>query len=141
MKNLFYLFLAVTMFACSGGGDGSDNQSSGTLSGTYQTNEGDSGTWNLSPIYVDGSYTEYSGEIVSDLYGTEPLEGWTSSDDSLDLKFFADNIGDDDSGEMPTYTLEADIDYESGVFYDTYFSCSPGASSVCTGGSFTGTKN
>ena len=92
------------MFACSGGGDGSDNQSSGTLSGTYQTNEGDSGTWNLSPISVDVSYTEYSGEIVSDLYGTEPLEGWTSSDEDI-LMFFADNIGDDDSGEMPTYTL------------------------------------
>ena len=139
MKNILYLFLAVTIFACSGGGDGSDNQSSGTLSGTYQTNEGDSGTWNLSPISVDVSYTEYSGEIVSDLYGTEPLEGWTSSDEDV-LMFFADNIGDDDSGEMPTYTLEADIDYESGVFYDTNFSCSPGASAGCTGGSFTGTK-
>ena len=25
MKNIFYLFLAVTMFACSGGGDGDNN--------------------------------------------------------------------------------------------------------------------
>ena len=141
MKKLIYIFLTVLIVACSSSDDGSNNQSSGTLSGTYQTNEGDSGTWNLSPISVDGSYTEYSGEIVSDLYGTEPLEGWTSSDDSLDLKFFADNIGDDDSGEMPTYTLVADIDYESGVFYYTNFSCSPSASAGCTGGSFTGTKN
>ena len=108
MKKLLYFFLAITSVSC--GGDDVNNTSNGTWTGTYQTDAGDSGTWTLVPDYEDGGsgYIEYSGEIISDLYGTAEFDGYT---DESDNEFFA--VSYQDEGDMPVYYFEADFNGSS----------------------------
>ena len=131
MKKLLYLFLAITIFSC-GGDDDENNTSNGTWTGTYQTDAGDSGTWTLVPDWEDGGsgYIQYSGEIISDLYGTALFDGYTDEPDNY---FFA--VSTESEGDMPEYEFEADLNGNSLVnafILDDLFEPI---------GTFTGTKN
>lgn len=129
MKKIFYLFLAITIVSC--GGD-DNNTSNGTWTGTYQTDAGDSGTWTLVPDYEDGGsgYVEYSGQIISDLYGTGDFDGYT--DESYN-EFFATSYLNE--GGMPDYYFEADLNGNSLV---NAFLVDDFGEPI---GTFTGTKN
>lgn len=133
MKKLLLLTFTFTLFACSGDGDnnGFNNNVSGAWSGTFQTDAEDSGTWTLIPDYEDGGsgYVEYSGEIISEMYGVGELDGYTDEIDG----FVAISYQND--GDMPEYEFEADLNgntLTNAYIVDEWFTPI---------GTFTGTKN
>ena len=131
MKKLLYLFLGLTIISC--GGDDESNTNNGTWTGTYQTDAGDSGTWTLVPDYEDGGsgYIQYSGEIISDLYGTSLFDGYTYQSEN-EFVAYASNY---ENRDMPEYEFEADLNGNSlinaFIFYESFEPI----------GTFTGTKN
>ena len=119
MKKLLYLFLAITIISC--GGDDDENNTS-------------NGTWTLVPDYEDGGsgYIQYSGEIISDLYGTAEFDGYTDESDDY---FYAGSYQND--GDMPEYFFEADLNGNSLVNTIIYTD----GTTFEPIGTFTGTKN
>ena len=99
MKNLFYLFLAVTMFACSGGGDDDNSPSTpasieGTYVGTFEipvgpyTPNGDSGSFTVTTTGSFDDFYPLEGTITSSVFGSSEVNGgYIELDESNELIF------------------------------------------------------
>jgi hypothetical protein len=107
MKNLFYLFLAVTIFACSS--NSSSNSSSsveGTYTGTFNipagpyTPNGDSGSFTVSTFSSIGLEDFYplEGTITTTIFGTDNINGSyieLDENNQLVISFTALGLGDE----------------------------------------------
>jgi hypothetical protein len=101
MKNLLYLFLAVTMFACSSGGDGSDNSLDFDCA-DFDGSTSQSDARNIAINYDSEDY--YS--LVSE-YGEPISEGYFVSDSEYYLYsfMFEDNQSEADGNKI-CYTVD-----------------------------------
>ena len=104
MKNLFYLFLAVTIFACSS--NSSSNSSSsveGTYTGTFNipagpyTPNGDSGSFTVSTSSAFDDFYTLEGTITTTVFGTDNVNGYIELDENnqLVISFTALGLGDE----------------------------------------------
>jgi len=100
MKNLFYLFLAVTIFSCSGGGDDDNNNTTnsefqGEWSGTFSGD--DNGTW-TGGINSNG---DVSGNAYSTIFNDNySLEGSVSSSGQFQATFGTSSVGGEFIGQL-----------------------------------------
>ena len=108
MKNLFYLFLAVTIFACSSDSSSSNSSSSveGTYTGTFNipagpyTPNGDSGSFTVSTFSSIGLEDFYplEGTITTTIFGTDNINGSyieLDENNQLVISFTALGLGDE----------------------------------------------
>jgi hypothetical protein len=114
MKNFIYLFLAVTMFACSGGGDGSDNSLDFDCA-DFDGSTSQSDARNIAINYDSEDY--YS--LVSE-YGEPISEGYFVSDSEYYLYsfMFEDNQSEADGNKI-CYTVDDECvtyTYSAGCF-------------------------
>jgi hypothetical protein len=114
MKNLLYLFLAVTMFACSSGGDGSDNSLDFDCA-DFDGSTSQSDARNIAINYDSEDY--YS--LVSE-YGEPISEGYFVSDSEYYLYsfMFEDNQSEADGNKI-CYTVDdqcVTYTYSAGCF-------------------------
>ena len=138
MKKLLYLFLAITIISCGGDDDG-NTVPNGTWTGTFQTDAGDSGTWTATPLYEDGDYTQYSGEIISELYGSNIFDVYTDEAEDANSFFGSCDIYGTQTNAGPEYTFEAYLNGNSLINARVYTESGYYAGEPI--GTFTGTKN
>jgi len=108
MKNLFYLFLAVTILACSSNSSSSSSNSSSSVEGTYTgtfnipagpyTPNGDSGSFTVSTSSAFDDFYTLEGTITTTVFGTDNVNGSyieLDENNQLVISFAALGLGDE----------------------------------------------
>jgi hypothetical protein len=108
MKNILYLFLAVTIFACSSDSSSSSSNSSSSVEGTYTgtfnipagpyTPNGDSGSFTVSTSSAFDDFYTLEGTITTTIFGTDNINGSyieLDENNQLVISFTALGLGDE----------------------------------------------
>ena len=106
MKNILYLFLAVTIFSCSSNSSSSNSSSSveGTYTGTFNipagpyTPNGDSGSFTVSTSSAFDDFYTLEGTITTTVFGTDNVNGSyieLDENNQLVISFAALGLGDE----------------------------------------------